>query len=110
MDYRSRPGEGPQLDMRPDGSFALPPGRGPARPPRGGMPRPGLPWPVRIGIVAGLVALVATGIAGAALALWFVLALIPVIAIAVLVAWAAFQIQIWRSRRSGRFRRDVFRP
>src|SRR5579875_2392546 len=98
MVYRTRNGAGPQLDLRADGSFA-------------GPPRRGLPWPARIGIIAGLVALVAAGIAGAAIALWLVLMLIPVIAIAAIVAWAAFRIQLWRNRRSSiRGGRDLFHP
>jgi hypothetical protein len=106
MVYRTREGLGPQIDMRPDGSFAVPPGPGA----RGGLRR-GLPWPVRIGIIAGLVALVAAGIAGAAIALWLVLMLIPVIAVAAIIAWASFRIQLWRARRgSVRGGRNLFRP
>jgi hypothetical protein len=102
MVYRAREGLGPQIDMRPDGSFALPPRRGLQR---------GLPWPVRIGIIAGLVALVGAGIAGAAIALWLVMMLIPVIVIAGIVAWGAFRIQLWRARRASvRGGRDLFRP
>ena len=86
MVYRPHDGFGPQLDLRPDGSFAPP-------------PRRGLPWTMRVGIAAGLVALVAAGIAGAALALWLVLMLLPVIAVAMLIAWAAFRIQLWRAGR-----------
>lgn len=97
MVYRTRPGDGPQLDLRSDGSFAVP-------------PRPGLPWPARIGIAAALVALVGAGIAGAALALWLVLMLLPVIVLAALIAWGAFRFQLWRGRRGARVRRDLFRP
>lgn len=97
MVYRTRPGDGPQLELRSDGSFAVP-------------PRRGLPWPARIGIAAAVVALAAAGIAGAALALWLVLMLVPVIALSTLIAWGAFRIQLWRARRTSGVRRDLFRP
>ena len=71
--------------MTPDGRFTAP--RRPA-------------WPIRIGVVAVLVAIVASGIAVALLVLWFALILIPVAIVAALVAWAALRFQLWRTARS----------
>jgi len=85
MNDRQRWQDGPQLDLRPDGSFTRRP--------------TGLPWSARIGIAATLVALVAAGIAGAALAIWLILILLPVIVIAGVIAWGAFRFQLWRGRR-----------
>ncbi len=90
--YPGRP-PAPTLDLRPDGSFAP---RNPRR------PGPAIPWPVRIGLIAGMLALGAAAIAGAALALWVALMLLPVIAVALVVAWIAFRVQIWRVQRSRR--------
>ena len=96
MEDHRRAGFGPQLDMTPDGQFV----------PR----RAGVPWTVRIGIGAALVALVAIGVAGAALAFWIVAALLPVVVIAGAIAWIAFRIQLWRARRSVGGSRDLYRP
>ncbi len=81
-----------QIDMTPDGRF-----RKSLRP----------SWGPRIIVVAALVALVAGGLAIAALALWFALALIPVAIVAALVAVAALRFQVWRA--SWRARRSFSR-
>jgi uncharacterized membrane protein YoaK (UPF0700 family) len=60
------------------------------------------PLAMRIALIAAVVALIAGAIAAAALALWVALALIPVAAIAAVVAYLAFRFQLWRSRRSFR--------
>ncbi len=81
-----------QIDMTPDGRF-----RGPVR----------SSWGPRIIVVAVLVAVVAGGLAIAALALWFALALIPVAIVAVLIAVATLRFQVWRA--SWRARRSFSR-
>jgi hypothetical protein len=72
------------LDMTLDGEFR--------KPPR---------VPVSTRIIAGavLVAVIAGGLAFAALALWVALAMIPVLLIAVVVAVATIRFKIWRARR-----------
>ncbi len=82
----------PQLDMTPEGMF-----REPLRPPLAS----------RIGVIALMVAVFAGMVGAAALAFWFALALIPVAVVAAVVAWVAFRIQMWRSRRSGRLARGI---
>jgi uncharacterized membrane protein len=77
----------PVLDMTPDGRFRAPPAR------------PGAL--TQIGLIAFAVALLAGGLAIAALALWFALAIIPVAIAAGLVAYAIFRFQLWRA--SGAF-------
>ena len=91
MDYRRQV----TLDMTPEGEFR--------RPPR-------LPLGTRIAVVAVLVALVAGGLAAGAFVLGVALTLIPVALIAVMVAYVAFRIDLWRARRSVRGQRDLFRP
>ncbi len=61
---------------------------------------PRTPVTNRIIAWAVLVAVVATGIAFAALALWVALTLIPVILVAGLIAVAAIRFQLWRARRN----------
>jgi hypothetical protein len=73
------------IDMTPDGGM-LPPER--AR----------LSWPMRIGIGAVIVALLAGLAASAAIFLWLASVLIPVAVVAALVAYAALRIQLWRRR------------
>ena len=53
-------------------------------------------------MVAVLVAVVAGGLAVAALALWFALALIPVAIVAAVVAVAMLRFQVWRASWRGR--------
>jgi hypothetical protein len=71
----------PELDLLPDGSFRT------RRP----------PVTARIFAWAIVIAVVAAGLAVAALALWFALILIPVVLVAGLIAWLAFRYQIWRA-------------
>lgn len=81
-----------EIDMRPDGSFEEP-------------PKP--PLMARIFFWAVLVATIAGSVVVAALALWFALALIPLVLGAALVAYLAFRFQLWRaggSLRGGRYR------
>lgn len=81
-----------EIDMAPDGSF-----RTPQKP----------PLAARIFFWAILVVTVAGSVVVAALALWFALALIPLVIGAALVAYLAFRFQLWRaggSLRGGRYR------
>jgi hypothetical protein len=84
----------PELDMRADGSFRLP-------------PRP--PILTRIFIWAVVVAVIAGGLAAAAFALWIALILVPVALLAGLIAWLAFRFQLWRAGASVSRQRDVWR-
>jgi len=76
----------PTLDMTLDGGFKAPRAR-PA-------------WGLRIGVAAALVAIVGMAVIGAALALWLVATLLPVVLIAGVVAWVAFRVQAWRTGRA----------
>ena len=58
-----------------------------------------VPLAARIGRTAIIVAVMAGLLCAAALALWFALALIPVVLAASAVAWVAYRIQLWRVRR-----------
>jgi Flp pilus assembly protein TadB len=84
---------GPELDMTPDGQFRTP-------------PRPS--WSARLLGYAILVAVVAAGLAVAALALWFALILIPVAIGAGLIAYGLFRWRLWQARRNRR--QDIYRP
>jgi hypothetical protein len=87
----------PELDMRADGSFRVPPQ----------APRP--PILTRIFIWAAVIAVIAGGLAAAAFALWIALILVPVALLAAVVAWLAFRFQLWRARVSAGGQRDVWR-
>jgi hypothetical protein len=87
-------GRSRDLDMTPDGEF-----RGPAPP----------SLSERIFRAAVIVAIVAGGLALAALAFWFALLLIPVAIVAGLLAWAALRWRLWREQRSFGGQRDPFR-
>jgi hypothetical protein len=84
----------PELEMRADGSFSLP-------------PRP--PILTRIFIWAVVIAVIAGGLAAAAFALWIALILIPVALLAGVIAWLAFRFQLWRAGGSISRKRDVWR-
>ncbi|HTW29650.1 MAG TPA: hypothetical protein VME92_21175 [Acetobacteraceae bacterium] len=84
----------PQIDMTPDGQFVH-------RPP---------PLLSRVALGALVVAALAGLLAGAALALWIAMALIPIAVLAGVVAWVAFRIQRWRGGRAGSGPRDLYRP
>jgi hypothetical protein len=90
MRYRSPP----QIDMLLDGSFRLP-------------RRPSLP--MRIAGVAIVVAVLAGTFAIAALALWLAIAMIPIVVIAGVIAWAAIRFQLWRTRRPLATPPDIYR-
>ena len=96
----------PIIDMTREGEFVDPPrmppfGTGPhyRLPFGGGTGTRNVPWTERIGRTAIVVAVLAALLGAAALALWFVLALIPVFLGASAVAWIAYRIQFWRMRR-----------
>ena len=71
-----------EIEMTPDGGF-----REPAKP----------PLAARIFFWAIMVVTVAGSVVVAALALWFALALIPLVIGAAIVAYLAFRFQLWRS-------------
>jgi len=79
-----RPGADDTIDMTVDGQFISP-------------PPPSLAD--RIFRAAVMVAAIAGAVAIAALALWFAIALIPVLLVAGVVAWAAWRWQLWRMPR-----------
>lgn len=81
----------PVLDMTPDGAFRTP------------------PWASRILRYAIVVAVLAGGLAMAALALWFALMLIPVVLAAALVAYVALRWRIWQAQRAQSGRGDLWR-
>ncbi len=74
----------PLLDLTPDGEF-----RQPVRP----------PWATRVAAWALVVAVIAGGLAVAAVAFWLALMLIPIAIVAGLVAYLAFRFQLWRGVR-----------
>ncbi len=76
----------PMLEMTLDGGFRAPRAR-PA-------------WGLRIGVAAALVAVLGLAVIGAALAVWLVATLLPVVVLAALVAWVALKVQVWCLRRS----------
>lgn len=78
----------PTLDMTPDGAFRRPP-------PMGG----GAPLSFKLLAGAVLVAVVAGAIAVAALALWVVALLLPVVIVAGGVAWATMRYRRWQLLR-----------
>ncbi len=73
------------IDMTPDGRMAPPPASG-------------LSWPMRVGIGAVVVAVVAGLAASAVLLLWLASVLLPIAIIAGAIAYAAFRFQRWRMR------------
>lgn len=75
------------IDMTASGEFAVP-NAAPLRP----------NWPLRLGLGAAAVALVAGGLALAAVFLWIASVLVPVALIAGGIAYAAFRFQAWRAR------------
>jgi hypothetical protein len=94
-----RPDSFPVIDMTPDGEFI-------------DRPQPGIPpIPARIMGVGVLVAVVAGGIAVAALALWLALTLIPIAIAGAVIAYGVFRVQVWWARRQSLGgHRDLFRP
>ncbi len=77
----------PTLDMLPDGRFRAP-------------PRPaGMPLSTKLVIGATLVAVLGGSLAVAALAVWVVSMILPVVIIAGAVAWAAMRFRRWQLLR-----------
>ncbi len=81
----------PTLDMTPDGAFRTPPRVGGRAP---------LSFKLLLGAV--VVAVLAGAAAVAALALWVVSLLLPVMIIAAGVAWATFKYRQWRRGSNNR--------
>jgi hypothetical protein len=78
------------IDMTPAGEFVRP------------APKPALSlgkWPLRIGIAATVVALIAGAVTVAALFLWVASLLLPVALVAGAIAYGAFRFQALRNRR-----------
>jgi hypothetical protein len=67
--------------------------------PQGEFRTPGfrLSWPMRIGLVALGISVVAGLVASAALLIYLVLILIPVAIVAAIIAYAALRLQLWRT-------------
>lgn len=94
--FRSRPEEGPTLDMTPDGAF------------RDGDYRDGADWPdhaeatpwanklIRYAMVIGVLG---AFVLVAAVALWLALLMIPIVAAAGIIGYAAYR---WRMYKEGR--------
>ena len=77
----------PTIDMLPDGTFRAPP-----QPPR-------VPFSLKLGVGAVLVAVVGLSLSVAALAIWFVSLILPVVVIAGVVAWGALRFRRWQLLR-----------
>jgi hypothetical protein len=73
----------PLLDMTPQGEFRTPGFR--------------LSWPMRVGLVALGISVVAGLVAGAALLIYLALILIPVAIVAAAIAYIALRLQLWRT-------------
>ncbi len=56
-------------------------------------------WPLRLGLGAALVAVVAGAVTVAAVFLWVASVMLPIALIAGAVAYAAFRLQGWQRRR-----------
>lgn len=83
----------PLLDMAPDGSF-----RDTSRARASGTRTPGTGAPLSFKLLLGatIVAVLAGAAAIAALALWFVALLLPVVVVAAGVAWITLKYRRWR--------------
>ena len=92
---RMAPRTPPLIDMTPDGRFPEPLRQGPAH---GGVP---VSFKLLIGAV--VVAVLAGTAAVAALALWLVSMLLPVMVLAGGVAYVAFKYRQWRGGAAGRY-------
>ena len=92
----------PVIDMTPDGRFREPVRQ---RPGPGGAGR--VPVSVKLLLGAAVVAVLAGTAAVAALALWVLSMLLPVMVIAGGVAYATYKYRKWRGVGT---RRDVYRP
>ncbi len=72
------------IDMTPDGAFRVPPRRA------------GVPLSFKLMVGAGIIAVLAGAASIAALALWVVSLLLPVLVIAAGVAWVSFKYRQWK--------------
>ncbi len=86
--HTPEPTHGLTIDMTPEGEIM---------PQRGA----GMPWTVRVGVGAVIVAVTAALAVVAALFLWLASILIPVALVAGLIAYAAFRLQSWRLKFRG---------
>ena len=82
--------------MRLDGSFQGPP------------PQVGVPTSLKLMVGATLIALGAGAVAFAALALWVLSMVLPVILVAGVVAWGALRFRRWQATRNGSGSRSVY--
>ena len=73
------------IDMTPGGEFVAPPARS--------------TWPLRLGISAAVVAVIAGAVTVAALFLWVASVMLPVALVAGAIAYVAFRLQGWQRRR-----------
>ncbi len=78
----------PTLDMTPDGAFRRPPQMAPT-------------ISLKLLVGAVLVTLVAGGIAVAAIALWLLSMVLPVLILAGVAAWGMIKYRQWQSVRGG---------
>ena len=76
----------PTIDMLPDGTF------------RTAAPRSRVPLSVKLGLGAAAVAILGLSLTVAALAVYVVSMILPVIVIAGGVAWIAFKVRAWQRR------------
>ena len=78
----------PTLDMRPDGTFQVP-------------PRSGVTLSFKLMLGAVLLASVAGAIAVAAVAIWVLSLALPVLVVAGVFAWAMLRYRRWQALRGG---------
>lgn len=76
----------PTIDMLPDGTF------------RTAAPRSGVPLYVKLGLGAAVIAVLGLSLTVAALAVYVVSMILPVVVIAGGVAWLAFKLRLWQRR------------
>jgi predicted RND superfamily exporter protein len=83
--------EPPIIDMLPDGSFR--------DPPRRGGNRPIVPLPAKLVLAAVAIAAIGLSILVAAVAIWVVSMLLPVVILAAAAAYGLFRFQRWQMLR-----------
>ena len=103
--------EPPIIDMRPDGSFSEAPRRTLGGNPFGGA-RPVVPLQAKLMLAAVVVTVVGVSIAVAAVAIWLVSMLLPVIIIAGAAAYGLYRYQRWQlfRRQSDLPQSNAYRP
>ena len=62
-------------------------------------PRPTVTWPLRLGIGAAVIAVIAGAVTLAALVLWVASIMLPIALVAGAIAYGAFRLQRWQARR-----------